>query len=62
MDPFMRGWVVDLRCRRFLMKMCVKTKELGPMGGGGSVRHKIFYVDPPMECQIQDTCLILGKK
>ena len=26
-------------------KMCVKTKEVGPIGG---VRRKILYVDPPM--------------
>ena len=29
------------------MKMCVKTKEFGPVGGGG-MRQKILCVDPPM--------------
>ena len=29
---------VDLRCGHFSVKMYVKTKELGPMDGGGGVR------------------------
>ena len=31
-DPFWRG--LDLRHGRFSVKMYVKTKELGPVGGG----------------------------
>ena len=37
---------MDLRHGHFLVKMYVKTKELGPVGGG--IRQKILYVDPPM--------------
>ena len=44
--PFWKG--VDLRCGGFSVKMYVKMKELGSVGGGG-VRRKILYVDPPME-------------
>ena len=47
-NPFWGGGGVDLRRGHFSVKMYVKTKELGPVGGGGSVRRKIFYVDPPM--------------
>ena len=43
---FGRGGGADLQCRRFSVKMCVKMKELGPIGG--SVHRKILYVDPPM--------------
>ena len=32
MDPFWGG--MDLPRRHFLVKMFVKTKELGPIGGG----------------------------
>ena len=32
MDPFLGG--VDLQHGRFSVKMYVKTKELGPVGGG----------------------------
>ena len=38
---------VDLRRGHFSVKMYVKTKELGPIGGG--VRQKILYVDLPMK-------------
>ena len=37
---------MDLQCRGFSVKMYVKTKELGPIGG---VCQKILYVDLPME-------------
>ena len=33
------GGGVDLRRGCFLVKMCVKTKELGPMGGGMHPAH-----------------------
>ena len=36
---------MGLKCGRFSVKMFVKTKELGPMGG---VCRKILFVDPPM--------------
>ena len=38
-------WGVDLRHGYFLVKMCAKTKELGPMGGVRRARP----LDPPME-------------
>ena len=30
------------------LKNCMKLKEFGPPGGGG-VRPKFYYVDPPLE-------------
>ena len=41
----LRGGGVDLQRGCFSVKMYVKMKELGPMGG---VLQKILYVDPPM--------------
>ena len=39
------AWTSDTHTH-FLVKMYVKTKELGPVVGGG-VHRKILYVDPP---------------
>ena len=36
---------MDSRCRCFLVKMYVKMKELGPVGGG--VHHARPPLDPP---------------
>ena len=36
------GWDTDLQCECFLVKMCAKMKELGPVGG-----HTPLH-DPPM--------------
>ena len=36
---------VNLQHERFMVKMYVKTKELGPVGGGVSWAHPL---DPPM--------------
>ena len=43
LDPFLGWHGPPTRC--FLVKMYVKMKELGPVGG---VHRKILYVDPPM--------------
>ena len=34
-SPLFGGGGVDVRCEHFLAKLCVKTKELGSVGGGG---------------------------
>ena len=62
-DPFWRD--VDLQSRHFSVKMCVKTKELGVVGGG--MCRKILDVDLPMnfspgpvKCHFEFLCLKLG--
>ena len=44
-NPHWRG--ASLRHKHFLVKTYVKTKEFGPVGGGG-VHWKLLYVDPPL--------------
>ena len=40
---------MDLRRGHFLVKMCAKTKELGPIGGGERLARPP-PLDPPMIC------------
>ena len=39
---------MDLQRGHILVKMYMKMKELGPVGG--SMHQKILHVDPPMSC------------
>ena len=45
--PTLVGGGANLRHRHFSVKTYVKTKEFGPVGGGGAHR-KLLYVDPPL--------------
>ena len=47
--PTLVGGGANLRHRCFSVKTYVKTKEFGPIGGGGGVRRKLLYVDPPLD-------------
>ena len=46
---------VDLRHGRFLVKMYVKTKELGPVGGGRAPGTPPPPLDPPMVGKLHRT-------
>ena len=46
--PTLIGGGANLQHRRFLVKTYVKTKEFGPVGGGGGTCWKLLYVDPPL--------------
>ena len=45
--PTLIGVGANLQHRCFSVKTYVKTKEFGPVGGGG--RRKLLYVDPPLQ-------------